>query len=106
MPAGVFSRVIVNPAGGHDRPLRLADPHALYPGPVPSFDHTIRRSERARRARIEVTAGKVEVVLPSGMPRHAAQPLLDSKRTWIERTLERLRAAEARRPAPRLEDGG
>lgn len=53
-----------------------------------------------------MTAGKVEVVLPSGMPSHAAQPLLDSKRSWIERTLERLRAAEAARPRPRLEDGG
>lgn len=71
-----------------------------------SLPYTVRRSDRARRARIQVSADGVEVVLPQSMPASAAIPFLDRKRPWIERTLRRLRAAEAERPRPLLEDGG
>ncbi|MEX1143054.1 MAG: SprT family zinc-dependent metalloprotease [Thermoleophilaceae bacterium] len=71
-----------------------------------SIAHTVRRSSRARRARIQVSPEGVEVVLPQSMPLSAAAPFVRSRQAWVERTLERMRAAEARLPRPRLEDGG
>lgn len=68
--------------------------------------YTIRRSDRARRARVVVTPDGVELVVPRRMALRHAEPLLHEKRTWIERTLRRMRAAEQARPVPRLEDGG
>lgn len=72
-------------------------------GPQP---YTVRRSDRARRARIQVTAAGVEVVVPRRLPLAEVEPFVASKRAWIDRTLLRMRAAEAERPRPRLEDGG
>jgi predicted metal-dependent hydrolase len=69
-------------------------------------DYTLRRSDRARRARIQVTADGVEVVVPRRLALAEVEPFVESKRAWIERTLLRMRAAEAGRPRPRLEDGG
>jgi predicted metal-dependent hydrolase len=71
-----------------------------------SVPYTIRRSTRARRARIQVSADGVEVVVPDRMPMKDVEPFVDEKRAWIERTLRRMRDAEAERPRPRLEDGG
>ena len=71
-----------------------------------AIPYTIRRSERARRARIHVDSGGVEVVLPHGLPLEAAEPFVEEKRRWIERTLRRMREAEEQRPPARLEDGG
>lgn len=68
--------------------------------------YTIRRSGRARRARIQVSAGGVEVVVPRGLPLREVEPFVEQKRGWIERTLRRLREAEAERPPPLLADGG
>lgn len=68
--------------------------------------YTVRRSDRARRSRIQVTAEGVEVVVPHGLPLEEVEPFVESKRDWIERTLLRMRTAAAERPAPRLEDGG
>jgi len=68
--------------------------------------YRIRRSGRACRARIHVDAGGVEVVLPQGLPLEAAEPFVEEKRPWIERTLRRMREADERRPPARLEDGG
>jgi len=73
---------------------------------VSSIPYSVRRSNRARRARIQVSADGVEVVVPSRMPLRAVEPFVDEKRPWIERTLRRMQAAEAERPRPRLEDGG
>ncbi len=56
--------------------------------------------------RIHVTADGVEVVLPAGVPLDAAEPFVEEKSRWIERTLRRIREAETQRPPPRLEDGG
>jgi predicted metal-dependent hydrolase len=70
------------------------------------LQYAIRRSDRARRARIQVSAEGVEVVVPRRLPLRDVEPFVESKRPWIERTLLRMRAAEADRPRPRLEDGG
>ena len=68
--------------------------------------YSLRRSARARRARIQVTAEGVEVVVPRGATVADVEPFVASKRDWIERTQQRLRAAEAARPRPVLADGG
>ena len=63
--------------------------------PMPELDYTVRRSDRARRARIQVTAEGVEVVVPRRLSLDEVEPFVASKRAWIERTLLRMRAAEA-----------
>src|SRR3954451_4575411 len=67
--------------------------------------YTVRRSERARRARIVVDADGVEVVIPRRMALRHVEPFVQEKRGWIERTLRRIRAAEEG-AGIRLEDGG
>jgi predicted metal-dependent hydrolase len=73
---------------------------------VTAIPYRIRRSERARRARILVDGDGVEVVVPRRFPLREVEPLVEEKRAWIERTLKRLRETEAELPAARLEDGG
>lgn len=68
--------------------------------------YAIRRSDRARRVRIQVSADGVEVVVPRRMALREVEPFVAEKRAWVERTLRRMRAAEAEHPPPRLEDGG
>jgi predicted metal-dependent hydrolase len=74
--------------------------------PVPEPPYTVRRSDRARRARIQVTVDGVEVIVPRRLPLAQVEPFVQSKRAWIERTLLRMQTAEAARPRPVLEDGG
>ena len=69
-------------------------------------EYTIRRSDRARRLRIVVAPGGVEVVLPRRMAVHEAERFVAEKRPWIERTLRAYRAAEEELPRVRLETGG
>src|SRR3954465_12267576 len=57
-------------------------------------DYPIRRSDRARRARINVSAEGVEVVVPRRMALRHVTPFVEEKRPWIERTLRRMREAE------------
>jgi len=71
-----------------------------------AFEYTVRRSARARRARVQVGAEGVEVVLPRRMALRHAAPLVEEKRAWIERTLVNLRLAEHAVPSARLVDGG
>lgn len=71
-----------------------------------AIPYTVRRSDRARHARVVVTPDGVELVVPRRMSVQRAEPLVREKQPWIERTLRRMRAAERTRPAPRLEDGG
>ena len=71
-----------------------------------SVPYTIRRSQRARRARIHVSPEGVEVVVPRGLPLREVEPFVEEKRRWIERTLQRMREAEAEQPPPQLVDGG
>ncbi|NOR81656.1 MAG: DUF45 domain-containing protein [Methyloprofundus sp.] len=47
-------------------------------------EYYIRRSQRARRARIVVTADKVEVVAPLRMPEKQIQQFMQAKQLWIE----------------------
>ncbi len=68
-------------------------------------DYPIRRSDRARRARINVSADGVEVVVPRRMALRHVAPFVEEKRPWIERTLRRIREAEEA-AAVRLADGG
>jgi predicted metal-dependent hydrolase len=69
------------------------------------IEYPIRRSDRARRARINVSADGVEVVVPRRMALRQVVPFVEEKRPWIERTLRRIREAEEA-AAVRLVDGG
>ena len=71
-----------------------------------SVPYTIRRSRRARHARIQVSPDGVEVVVPAGLALREVEPFVEEKRRWIERTLRRMREAEAEQPPARLSDGG
>ena len=71
-----------------------------------SIPYRIRRSERARRARILVDGSGVEVVVPRRFPLREVEPFVEEKRDWIERTLRRMRQTELELPPARLEDGG
>ena len=71
-----------------------------------SIEYTVRRSERARRARVEVSAAGVEVVVPHRMALRHVAPFVEEKRRWIERTLRRYEEAARSLPSARLEDGG
>jgi len=73
---------------------------------VTAVPYRIRRSDRARRARIQVSSDGVEVVVPRRLPLREVEPFVEEKRKWIERTLRRMAEAEAERPPARLEDGG
>ncbi len=71
-----------------------------------AIPYRIRRSDRARRARIQVSAEGVEVVVPRRLALAEVEPFVEEKRRWIERTLRRIREAEAELGPARLEDGG
>jgi predicted metal-dependent hydrolase len=71
---------------------------------VTTVPYRIRRSDRARHARILVGGDGVEVVVPRRFPMREVGPFVEEKRPWIERTLRRL--AESELPPARLEDGG
>jgi predicted metal-dependent hydrolase len=73
---------------------------------VSSVPYRIRRSDRARHARILVGGDGVEVVVPRRFPLRQVEPFVEEKRPWIERTLRRMRESEAEYPPARLEDGG
>jgi predicted metal-dependent hydrolase len=71
-----------------------------------AIPYRIRRSQRARSARILVDGEGVEVVVPSRFPLRDVEPLVREKRRWIERTLRRIEVARREFPPPRLEHGG
>jgi predicted metal-dependent hydrolase len=71
-----------------------------------AIPYRIRRSTRARRARILVDGDGVEVVVPQRFPLRDVEPLVREKRAWIERTLRRMEGAREEFPPPRLENGG
>jgi predicted metal-dependent hydrolase len=73
---------------------------------VTSVPYRIRRSDRARHARIEVDAGGVQVVVPRRFAMRDVAPFVEEKRPWIERTLRRMAASDLEHPPARLEDGG
>jgi predicted metal-dependent hydrolase len=65
---------------------------------IPSeIPYTVRRSDRARRVRVNVHAHTgVEVVLPTRAPERAAAAAVSEFRPWIERRLSDAREALAR----------
>jgi predicted metal-dependent hydrolase len=69
-------------------------------------NYRVRQSQRARRARIVIDGGGVEVVVPRGFALRKVEPFVEEKRPWIERTLRRLRESEAELPPVRIEHGG
>ena len=71
-----------------------------------AIPYAIRRSDRARRARIVVDAGGVEVVVPRRMPLREVEPFVAEKEAWIQRTLRRYRTATLDGPRVDLRDGG
>jgi predicted metal-dependent hydrolase len=71
-----------------------------------SLAYSIRRSERARHARILVGGDGVEVVLPRRFPLRDVDAFVEQKRPWIERTLRRMAQSEVEQPAARLQNGG
>ena len=73
---------------------------------ISDLPYTVRRSDRARRARIVVDASGVEVVVPRRMALRHVEPFVRQKSRWIERTLRRYRQAEAEAPHVALVDGG
>jgi predicted metal-dependent hydrolase len=73
---------------------------------VSAIPYRIRRSDRARRARIVVDADGVEVVVPRRMALRHVEPFVAEKQRWIERTLERYEAAVREAPRTILADGG
>ena len=70
------------------------------------IEYPIRRSDRARHARIEVDRDGVRVIVPRRMPLREVAPFVASKRRWIERTLRRHAEVAEREPAIRLAEGG
>ncbi|MFY9489192.1 MAG: SprT family zinc-dependent metalloprotease [Solirubrobacterales bacterium] len=62
--------------------------------PPPEFDYEIRRSDRARNVRINVSHEGVVVVLPRRAAEREAHQFVGERRRWIERALEKM-AAEA-----------
>jgi hypothetical protein len=70
---------------------------------VAAIEYRIRRSDRARRARIVVDSDGVEVVVPRRMALRHVEPFVTEKQDWIERTLARYREQPA---IARLADGG
>ena len=71
------------------------------------MDYRIRRSDRARHARIVVDADGVEVVVPRRMALRHVEPFVREKQPWIERTLRKYQDAALDGPVRvDLRDGG
>ena len=65
--------------------------------------YTIRRSNRAKRRRIEVTPESVVLVVPQGGDLPAARKFLESRRAWVFTQLQVVNAKAAHRDAYRPE---
>lgn len=70
------------------------------------FEYSVRRSKKAKRGRVIVDKGKVEVVLPMRSAMHNAQRIVSHNRTWIEKKLRESVARFDKLPFPhKIEDG-
>jgi predicted metal-dependent hydrolase len=58
--------------------------------------YTVRVSARARRVRLVMKSGGLEVVVPPGFSQRRIPELLESRRQWIERTAKRTEAHRLR----------
>lgn len=59
-----------------------------------SFSYQIRRSQRAKRARIIVSPSKVEIVAPLRMAESVIHSFVQNKQSWVLQTIEKLRHRE------------
>ena len=67
-----------------------------------SIDYAVRSSKRAKRVLVKFRADTgLEVVYPSRRRQPPPEAVLQAKADWIFRTMSRLAAATARRPARR-----
>ena len=75
---------------------------------VAGVSYLLRRSHRARRIRLSITAnGEATVTLPMRAPLREADALVASRRSWLERHMARYAAERARHDARGpLADGG
>jgi predicted metal-dependent hydrolase len=63
---------------------------------MPEIAYQVRRSERARRVRVTIDAGRgVEVVLPRRVPEREAAAAVRELRPWIERRMREMEHARA-----------
>jgi hypothetical protein len=60
------------------------------------IEYDLQRSERARRKRIEVTPGSVEVIVPPGAAPEEIEAFVRSKRRWLVDKTDELREEVAR----------
>jgi predicted metal-dependent hydrolase len=58
-----------------------------------SFAYTIRRSQRATRARIVVKPGQVEIVAPPGIAELKLHRFVQAKHNWVAQALRRMEKA-------------
>jgi predicted metal-dependent hydrolase len=58
------------------------------------FEYQVRKSVRAQKTRIVVTADKVEVVIPKYSSVKNARIFVDENQAWISKTLNKLRAKQ------------
>ena len=57
----------------------------------PALEYQLRRSERAKKTRIVVTEGKIEVVAPPKVPEQRIKAFVHAQRDWIEAALKRVK---------------
>lgn len=67
--------------------------------------YTVRRSERARHARLIVTPEGIELVVPRRMSLRDATTLVHERRSWLERTLRRIATDQSAHPPTIVRDG-
>ena len=80
----------------------MPDP-AIAPLPI---SYEVRRSARAKRLRVTVRPGGVEVVAPAGVADGVIETFIDRHQGWILSKVEQYRGLMADHPGPRrLEDG-
>lgn len=68
--------------------------------PAPSVSYRIRRSARATRTRIIVSADGVEIVAPPNVPEHHLHRFAHDQQHWIQTTLAKFAHRQAQYAAP------
>lgn len=74
-------------------------PRTVSIGGSPGIEISVRRSTRARRVSLRVSAGRAELVVPAGASERRAREFAESNAAWIVRKLEESRAHAGPVPA-------